>query len=77
MCVGGVFEKTGRLGGETEEKVQMVQRQGREGFKISNHNKKEKERTCSQTSKVTRGHVLIINDPSKKGDTGLKCSPRF
>ena len=59
---GGVFEETGSR--DRREKFNWLKNWAERGIQTSNHKKKEKERTCLQAKKLTRGHVLIINDPS-------------
>ena len=66
MCVcvlggGGVFEETGSR--DRREKFNWFKNWAERGTQTSNHKKKEKEWTCLQAKKLTRGHVLIINDP--------------
>ena len=65
MCVywgGGVFEETGSR--DRREKFNWLKNWAERGTRTSKYKKKEKERTCLQAKKLTRGHVLITNDPS-------------
>ena len=58
---GWVFEETGSR--DRREKFNWFKDWAERGVQSSNHKKKEKERTYLQAKKLTRGHVLIINDP--------------